>query len=454
MSSPTIAERLAAYAANLDYDDLPEAVVGQAKRCLLDTIGVVLAGYGTDLGKAFASLAMEWGGSGEATVFGDGMKVPAVNAALANGAMGHVHELDDGHRFAMGHPGVTSIPAAIAAAERAGATGRELIAATVLGYEVFVRVATTINPSHRGRGFHTTGTCGTFGAAAAAGKALGLDEEGIVNALGIAGVQAAGLMEVMRGESMIKPLNAGRAARDGVLAALLAERGVTAPATIFEGGDGFLGAYSDEHDAQRIVENLGEDYHIMGTYVKLHAACRHAHPAIDCALELIREYDLTPENVERVVVRTYSAAHRLTGTEYEPKTVSTAKFSTPYCFAAALTHGRVGPNEFTTEKIADPKLLGIAKRVKVVVDQEIDRLAPDKRGASVEISVKGGPKYEWAVENPKGEPENPVSDEELEEKFRSLVGPVLGTRKVQRIIDVVADLESLEDVGELTVLLS
>lgn len=454
MSGPTIAERLAAYAASLEYDDLPESVVVQAKRCLLDTIGVALAGFGTDLGRAFSSLVMEWGGSGEATVFGDGMRVPAVNAALANGAMGHIHELDDGHRFAMGHPGVTSIPAAVAVAERAGATGRELIAATVLGYDAFVRVATAINPSHRGRGFHTTGTCGTFAAAAAAGKALGLDEERIANALGIAGVQAAGLMEVMRGESMIKPLNAGRAAQNGVLAALLAERGVTAPTTIFEGGDGFLGAYSDDYEAQRIVDDLSGDYHIMGTYVKLHAACRHAHPAIDCALELAREHGLDPEAVERVVVRTYSAAHRLTGTEYEPRTVSTAKFSTPYCVAAALTHGRISPDEFTAEKIADPRLLGLAKRVEVVVDPEIDRLAPEKRGASVEISVKGGPKYEWAVENPRGEPENPVSREELEDKFRSLVGPILGAGNVQRIIDVVADIESLEDVGELTLLLS
>jgi len=161
----------------------------------------------------------------------------------------------------------------------------------------------------------------------------------MVNALGIAGVQVAGLLEVMRGESMIKPLNAGRAAHNGTLAAVLAERGITAPSTIFEGDNGFFRAYSDKYEMNEVVEELWEAYHIMGIYVKLHAACRHAHPAIDCALHLAGEHRLDPEDVERVVVKTYSAAYKLTGTEYEPRPLSTAKFSIPYCIAAALTYG-------------------------------------------------------------------------------------------------------------------
>jgi 2-methylcitrate dehydratase PrpD len=274
----------------------------------------------------------------------------------------------------------------------------------------------------------------------------------MANALGIAGIHAAGLMEVMRGESMIKPLNSGRAANNGVLSALLAEQGITAPRTIFEGNDGFLRAYSDHYDAEKLMEGLGDEYPIMGTYVKLHAACRHAHPAIDCALKLAEKHDLTPDLVEEVVVRTYQTVYRLTGTEYEPKTVSTAKFSTPYCIAAALTFGRVSLDAFTPEKIADPKLLKLAQRVKVVVDPEIDILAPEKRGASLEITVEGGNKYEWAVGNPRGEPEYPVSDEELKDKFRSLVNPVLGSKYVKKIIKKIWELENLEDIRELTVL--
>ena len=453
MSGLSAADRLAVFARNLEYVDLPKAVVEQAKRCLLDTIGVTLAGSKTDTGKTFISLAREWSGIEEATIIGDGARVPSPNAALVNGTVGHVHELDDGHRFALGHPGVTSIPAAIAVAEKVAANGRELITATVLGYDVFVRIAKSVNPSHRSRGFHTTGTCGTFGAAAAAGKILGLDEKEMVNAIGIAGVQAAGLMEVMRGESQIKPLNAGRAAHNGSLAALLAERGVTAPRTILEGDDGFCKAYSDKYATKRIVEELGENYSIMGIYVKLHAACRHAHPAIDCALHLVREHTLTPEEVERVVVKTYTAAYRLTGTEYEPKTASTAKFSIPYCLATALTYGRVGLDEFTMDKIGDEGLLKLARRVAVQVDPEIDKLAPDKRGASVELFIKGGGRYKWMVDNPRGEPEKPVSNKELRDKFKTLVNPVLGSDKASKIINTVNRLEKMKNVKDLTRLL-
>lgn len=454
MSKSSIAERLAFFAKNLEYEDLPKTVVEQAKRCLLDTIGVVLAGYKTDTGKIFTSLAREWGGIEEATIFGDGIRVPSTHAALVNGTMGHVHELDDGHRFALGHPGVTSIPAAIALAEKVGADGKLLIAGTVLGYDVFVRIARAVNPSHRTRGFHTTGTCGTFGAAAAAGKILGMEEKGFINALGIAGVQAAGLMEVMRGDSLIKPLNAGRAAHNGTLAAILAERAITAPSTILEGDNGFCKAYSDNYDTKKILEGLGEEYPIMGVYVKLHAACRHVHPAIDCVLQLVRDHSLATDEIERVVVRTYLAAYRLTGMEYEPRTESTAKFSLPYCLAAALTYGTVGPEEFTMDKISDRNLLKLAKRVEVKVDPEIDKLTPEKRGASVEILMKGGGLFRWNVDNPRGEPEKPVNNEELRQKFKTLVNPVLGTNKASNIINTVKRLEKLKDVKVLTKLLS
>ena len=453
MSNETIASRLAFFAANLKYDDLPREVVIQAKRCLLDTIGVGLAGFGTTIGETFISLAKEWSGVEEATIFGDGVRVPSTNAALVNGTMSHIHELDDGHRFALGHPGTTSIPPAIAMAEKTSADGKDLITATVLGYDVFVRIATAMNPSHRARGFHTTGTCGTFGAAAAAGKVLGLDSREMVNVFGIAGVQAAGLMEVFRGNSMIKPLNAGRAAYNGTLSALLAARGITAPDTIIEGDNGFLNAYSDQTDQSKILNGLNENFHIMGIYVKLHAACRHAHPAIDCVLQLKREYALSPEQVDRILVKTYSAAYKLTGTEYEPKTESTAKFSIPYCLAVALTYNKVGPSEFTIDKIRDANLIRFGKRVEVRIDPGLDKLAPNKRGASVELFTKDGQKYEWSVENPKGEPETPVSDTELRSKFKILVDPILGENKSNKIIDVLTELENVNDLRNVTRLL-
>ena len=453
MSILTIANKLSAFVTGLEFEDLPEAVVKQAKRSLLDTIGVVLAGFSSETGRIFASLAREWGGIEESTIFGDGLKVPSPIAALVNGTMGHVHELDDGHRFALGHPGVTSIPAAFAVAEKIGADGKELITSIVLGYDLFVRIAESVNPSHRRRGFHTTGTCGTFGAAVASGKILHLDEKGIVNAIGIAGLHAAGLMEVMHGESMVKPLNAGRAASNGILAALLAEQGLSAPNTILEGDNGFFRAYSDQYDTDKIVNGLGENYHIMDTYVKIHASCRHTHPAIDCALNLSREHELDPEDVESVVVKTYSAAYNLTGKEYEPRTSSTAKFSLPYCIAATLKYGRVSLDEFTKDKIFDKDLLRLARKVRVEIDPEIDKLVPEKRGASIKIFTKGG-RYELIVDNPKGEPENPVNYKDLMTKFNPLVNPIIGYDKANKIIKMIEKLESIGDINELNELLS
>jgi len=448
--SVSIADSLANYLTDLQFDDLPKNVVEKAKMCLIDTIGVTLAGSRTETGRMIISLVKEWGGNEEATIFGDGCKVPSANAALVNGTLGHIHELDDGHRVAMGHPGVTSIPAAMAIAEKVGAKGKELITATVLGYEVFIRLAMSVNPSHRDRGFHTTGTCGVFGAAAAAGKVLGLDKKSMVNALGIAGIQAAGLIEVMRGESRLKPLNAGKAAYNGVLAALLAKKGFTAPYTIFEGNDGFLRAYSDKYDIRTVTNGLGEDYLIKEIYVKPYAACRNAHPTIDCVLHLAKEHSLTPEEIEKVVVKTYYTAYKLTGTEYKPKTESTAKFSLPYCVAAALTYGNLGPDEFTIKKITDKVLLQLASKVHVEVDAELDKLAPRKRGAFVTITTNSGGIYEWKVDNPRGEPEIPLSTDEVMFKFQSLVGPVLGYDRAQDILDIMDKYERLDDIRKKT----
>ena len=449
MSSSSISSVLAAFTSHLEYDDIPRGVVEQAKVCLLDTLGATLAGFPTEMGRTFISLAREWGGAKEATIFGSGLKVPSTNAVLVNGTMGHIHELDDGDRFALGHPGVTSIPAAIAVAEKVGASGKEIITAIVIGYDIFSRVARAVNPSHRGRGFHTTGTCGTFGAAATAGKILGLDEKGMINALGIAGLQAAGLMEVMHGESMIKPFNAGRAGSNGVLSALLAEHGTSAPITIFEGDNGFFKAYSNKYDINKVTDGLGGDYHIMHRYVKLHAACRHTHPTIDCVLNLKQENKLNPQDIEKVFVKTYSAAYELTGKEYEPRTVSTAKFSIPYCVAVALIYGRVSPKEFTNDKLMNKKIQNLARRVHVKIDPKIDNLVPNKRGASVEILIKGGRKYKYAVENPRGEPETPISDEEVIDKFRTLVRPVLSQDKISKIINICKRLENLKDINNL-----
>jgi 2-methylcitrate dehydratase PrpD len=449
----TVSNQLANFVHDFDFDNLSSKVIHQAKRCILDTVGVIIAGYNTPTGEIMSNISKKWGDKREATLIGDGSKVLSFHAALVNGTLGHVHELDDGHRFALGHPGVTAIPSALAVGEKIGSKGRDLIASTVLGYEGFIRIAKSINPSHRSRGFHTTGTCGTFASAIAASKLLKLDEEQITHALGIAGLQAAGLMEVMTGSSTVKPFNAGRASSNGVLSALLAESGLTAPENIFEGNNGFCTAYSDEYNIDKITQGLGEYYEINNTYIKLHASCRHSHPAIDCTLEIIDEEGLEPEEIESVIVDSYEAAYRLTGTNYEPKTVSTAKFSIPYCIAVALIYGKVSPTEFTYDKINNQKILKLAKKVTVNIDEEIDKLTPDKRGASVKILSKSEKKYKYMIENPRGEPELYVDDKELENKFKELAKPVIG-KKVDELISAINKLEQIYDIREITNLFS
>jgi 2-methylcitrate dehydratase PrpD len=389
------------------------------------------------------------GGAEESTVIGEYGKIPCVNAAFVNGALAHIHELDDGHRFAMGHPSATVIPAALAVGEKNDATGKELITAIVVGYEVFVRIACSINPSHLQRGFHTTGTCGTFGAAAASGKILGLNMNELANALGIAGIQAAGLMEVTQGESVVKPLQPGRAAQSGVLAALFAQNGITAPDTILEGENGFCRATSDSYNLQTIVRNLGKDYEIMRVYFKFHASCRHTHPSIDATLKLVNEYNTAPEEIKEIRVKTYSTAYNLCGKEFEPKTVSTAKFSLPYCISAAILQRNVGPEVFTVEKIKDQNVLNLAKKVKVEVDPEIDKSAPKERGAKVEIIRINGEKHECFIKNPLGEPEVPASSEDLKNKFRVLSTKVIPTDSANDLITIIDKLETLKNVKEI-----
>jgi 2-methylcitrate dehydratase PrpD len=449
----TLSRKLAGFIYNLRYDHLREEVIEQVKKCFLDFLGVSLIGSTSSIGKTLIKFVKNIGGVEESTVIGECLKVPCINAAFINGVLAHIHELDDGHRFAMGHPGAVVIPAALAVGERNNVSGKELITAIIAGYEVFVRIAKAVNPSHLRRGFHTTGTCGVFAAAAATGKILGLNIDELSDALGLAGIQAAGLLEVMRGESIAKPLQPGKAAQSGVISALLAQNGVSAPDTIFEGENGFCHAFSDKYDLQVIMEGLGESYEIMRVYFKFHASCRHTHSVIDGVLKLVKEYNILPEEIEEVQVKTYSIAYDLCGREYEPKTISTAKFSIPYCVSAAILHGSVGPEAFTVESIKDKDTISLARKVKVMVDPEIDANVPRERGAKVKIVKKNGEEVEVFIRNPFGEPEAPASIEDIKGKFKALASKAIPANNVNGLIMLVDKLESLKDIGEILSLL-
>lgn len=444
--------KLAAFLVDLNYNSLPPEVIRKAKLCLMDTLGAALAGSKTKEALIAKRLAPKLNPMKEATLFTGKGKVGVLEGAMANGIMSHALELDDGNRYAQGHPGVVVIPAVLALGEKEKMKGKDVISAIVAGYEVFGRVGAGGNPSHFSRGFHTTGTCGTFAAAAACGRLLKLNESKMVSALGIAGSQAAGLFAFLADGTMTKVLHAGKAAQNGILSAYLAREGFTGPAYILEDKRGFYQAFADDFNSQRVWEGLGKKYEILSTYVKFHASCRHSHAAIDALLDIRGRNAMQPQEIEKVNVHTYTIAAKL----IDGKKVSTpisGKMSLPYSAAAALLCGKVGLDEFLPKKMNDPALRALMEKIDVYPDPELDKLVPDHRGARAEIILKDGRKLSSEILDPKGEPENPGSENDLYDKFRMLASTIFKNAKVEKMLDKIDNLEKIGDISELNRLL-
>jgi 2-methylcitrate dehydratase PrpD len=440
-----IAERLARFIVELELDRVPGRVVEQAKLCLLDGLGAMLAGSNTESGAIARGLVEEVGGEPQAAVVGSRLRTSAPWAALANGIQAHALEVDDGHRYAIGlHSGATTLPAALAAAERCNSDGRELLAALIAGYQVAGRIGTAINPGHRYLGFHSTGTVGCFGAAAAAARLLKLNVEQTRCTLGIAGSQAGGVFEFLADGSTVKHLHAGGAAQRGILAALLAERGLGGPKTILEGREGFLHAFAREVDVESITSELDERWELDSVFFKLHAACAHCFAPIDAALELRGE--LNGRAVRRIEVRTYRTAAALD--QHAVSTRQQAKFSIPYCVAAALVLGRATEEAFEPAALVNPTISDLATRVEVQEGLELSADFPQTRAAEVRLKLVGGAVLERRVDVPRGMPENPAEPAELRAKFRALADPVVGPERAAAIVQAVGEVES-RSVGEL-----
>ncbi|MBI2081590.1 MAG: MmgE/PrpD family protein [candidate division NC10 bacterium] len=442
--SRTIAEQLAAFTELLEGGLLPDDVRRTARLCLLDWFGSALAGARAKPTGIVLAVARDLGGRPEATLLPDGAKTSAPLAALVNAASSHVVEMDDVHRAAVFHPGATVIPAALAMAEREGAGGLDLLAAIVAGYEVGIRLGEAAGQRHYDY-WHTTGTCGTFAAAAAAGKLLGLETRRLAAALGSAGTAAAGLWEFLVDGAMSKQLHPAKAAHDGILCALLAEQGFTAAARILEGEKGFLRAMAQGGDASRLTDGLGGGtYRILETSFKAHAACYHIHSSIDAALLLRERHRPDPMRMRSVTVRLYGAAYRLLE-PVEPVSPYAAKFSVPYCVATALLHGRVGPDAFTEARLADEEVQTLLGKVRLLHDPALDATYPEKWPAVVELETAAGTDS-VQVDVPRGDPSNPVSEEELLRKFDALAG-ALPPEDRRRLAETCLNLEKVENVA-------
>lgn len=433
-TGPTITERLTDFVLACDYKTTPEEVKTRFRMFILDYLGVALTGSYSKSSQIIAGVVESVGGNPTATVIGRDFKANALLGALVNGTTGHAIEMDDDHRTSVLHPAVAVIPAALAAAELVGAKGDKLIEGVICGYELMCRIGDAFLGTMYDEGFHPTGACGVFGAAAAAGKIFGLDRTQMIAALGVAGTQAAGLEEWKSDGSWIKRLHPGKSAEAGVLAALLAQRGYTGPSTIVEGVHGFLKAFSFERkwDINMILDGLGTEYRGYGTSFKPYSGCRFFHQVIDATLALVNEHKIIADDVKGAKVRVYRTAYQTLCTpkerRYQPSTVVDAQFSIPFSVAASIIHGPVMPMHYSDAAIRDPKVLDLCARVEGMPDDDYEKLYPDRFPTEVTIDMKDGRSFTAFRDLPTGDPENPIYaeagrfEQEIVDKFDRLLG--------------------------------
>lgn len=446
--SPSLSHQLARYLVNTKLEDVPAAVVSKAKMCIMDWFGCALAGVGETPGQILVRTALDTGGIPQATIVSGDARTSALMAAFVNAGLAHMVELDDVHRGSVLHPGAPIVASALAAAEAAGANGRELIRAVVLGYEVAIRIGAAVAPSHYYY-WHSTGTCGTFGAAAAAGLLLGLNEDQMTHALGTAGTQAAGLWEFLSDGAMSKHLHAAKAAMNGFLAAYLAKLGFTGARRILEGDRGFFRATSAQFDPGKVTEGLGHGYKIMETSFKLHSSCRHTHAAIDTARRLVRHHNIEPNEVRSILVETYRDAINIAGNQ-APNSPYAAKFSLPFCVALATARHGTGPEEFCEATLADPVIRRLMSVVQLKIDPTLDAYYPERWPARLTITTRNGQSVTAESEYPLGDPENPIGEEELRAKFLALAKPRLGEPRAEGLLQAITMLEQLETAEHVT----
>lgn len=450
--SDNLTEPLARFAADLRFEDLPEAVVHQASRFFLDAVGCAIAASREDERKASLArrLAAGFDAAGSASVIGGGTTTPAV-AALGNGLLVNATDNDDTHKRALAHIGSVVMPAALAMVETVKGDGRDLVCALVAGYEVTARVGMAVMPTHY-RFWHSTATNGTFGAAAAAGRALKLDPAQMRAAFGFAGTQAAGLNTFFESGDNSKSLHPGKAGLNGVLSAQMAAMGLTSPPDIFGHPKGYLAAYSLEPKPQMLSRGLGTEWMILDNGFKYFPSILASHSPIGATLDIVARHAPAPQDIAAVTVRTYATVKSHFSSKQVDATMA-ARLSVPYCVAVALVDGRVTQRQFDAERYRDPVVRGVMDKVEIVADDELTKLYPEKFPAQVSVAMTDGTVFEAEMYYPRGDPGNPLSDDELCDKFRDNVAGVLGDGDARTLLAVIRDLAGNRDMAALGALL-
>ncbi|VTR71578.1 MmgE/PrpD family protein [Desulfosarcina cetonica] len=425
----TIARRFADYIHRTTYEDIPKDIQRFAKLCIFDWIGVTLGGAREPVSDILLGLIDIMGGNPHATIIGKGVKTNALFAALINGTMSHALDFDDTHKGAGIHPSVCLAPAAVAVAEYKRASGKDLITAFIIGFEVAARIGIA------------AATIGRFGATASASKLMGLTAEQIVNAFGITGTQVSGLREVFG--TMSKPFHAGKAAMDGVLSIALARRNFDSSHEIFEGRFGLKNVFSPKSQYSDMLTGLGKQYHIQDIAFKPYASALATHSTIQAIEAMRKEETVTAADVESVQIEfgplPYSVVNRK-----NPQKVLEGKFSVQHCAAIAFIRGRVGRDMFTLNELNDPQIVAFRERVDVLLNPDLTTFE-----TIVTVKTKQGASLKQHIRESKGSPGVPLSFAEMKEKFMDLATSVISKDNAEKIVEKIGRLQDIEDVTEI-----
>ena len=450
----TITRQLAEFAADLEYDTLPDDVITRTKMLIFDVTGVIVRARNDAESTPSLISAMERLGlaAGDCSVLGDKQAYAPSAAAMVNGTLAHSLDFDDTHDAVSLHSSAPIVPAALAAAEMAGASGKDLIAACVAGYEIQIRLALALDPTdHYARGFHPTATCGVFGAAAAAGRLLGMDADGIQSAFGIALSQAAGSMQFLADGSWTKRSHVGQAASNGLICATMAAEGFKGPDAAFEGQWGFLQGYAPNSDEAKATDRLGSHWETLHLAVKPYPSCRYSHAAMDGLVALSEEHDIKPDDVEAIEIGLPEMGRKIIGEPLEakinPECIVDGQFSMPFCAAVVMREGQMGWDDYA-KHISDDETLALCRKIKTVPDDQAEAAFPANMSGSVKIKTSSG-EFETFVEVPKGEPDNFMSATEFRAKFDGLCAPYLDDARRDRLADALLSLETANNVGDV-----
>ncbi len=448
MNTPTA--QLAAFAAGLRFDDIPAAVARKTEDLLVDWFGSAVAGKGARPVESITRFAASMGpADGAAEVLINRSHTSAYFAAMANAAASHVAEQDDVHNGSVFHPATVVFPVALAMAQTLGSSGRQLLTAAVAGYEVGIRVGEFLGRSHY-KVFHTTGTAGTLAAAAAAGSLLGLNAAQMQHAFGSAGTQSAGLWEFLRTAADSKQLHTAHAAAAGLMSACLARDGFTGAAQILEGPQGMAAGMSSDADPARLTDSLGTRWATAETSFKFHASCRHTHPAADALLQVMQANHLQPDDLARVVTHVHQGAIDVLGPVVNPVTVHQSKFSMGTVLGLVARFGHAGLVEFDQHFNADATK-ALCQRVEMVLDAEVDAAYPRRWIGKVTVTTTDGRVLQGRVDEPKGDPGNTLSREEITAKAQRLAAFSHGAtpEEMAKAIDGLWDIAACAKVGRL-----